>query len=227
MLSYFTLNTTVETICFLIAVFCLTKDKDLAWQTMILFLFITCITEFTGVGFKIHNRSDRMHIYQNVWLYNILLIFQAGFISFMFMYLLNKYINSKPIIIGGLALLAAFYIYDLVSHGFFIYDERTNTAMLVLIILYSLFYYYCLFKDEAYINLVYSPHFWWVAGLLFFYFGSTASNIFFNNLSPYRASALKDLSSSIFKALNVLLYSCWSYSFICRRWQTKTSKNLL
>lgn len=223
MLLYFTINTTVEMICFLIALFCLMRDTSIAWRSMVVFLFIICITELAGVGIKIHNRSDRTHIYQNVWLYNILLVFQACFISLMFQHLLNKYINSKRIIIIGLTLLATVYTCDILKHGILIYNEKTNTVMLILFVLYSLYYYYNLLKDDKYISLAYLADFWWVAGLLLFYFGSTASNIFFDNLSPYKASSLKDLSPLIFKCLNILLYGFWSYSFICRKWLTKTS----
>jgi len=220
-MSYFTINTEVEIGCFFIALLCISKDKSLAWRSMVLFLFITCVAELMGVHFKKIFLADRIHNHQNVWIYNILLIFQAGFISFMFNHLIGKYANSKPVILSGLALLAAVYIYEILNHGVFKYNEVTNTVMLVLFVAYSLSFYYYLLKDDRYINLKYSADFWWVAGLLLFYFGSTASNIFFDNLSPYKANALKDLSSLIFKALNIILYACWSYSFICRRWLTK------
>jgi len=223
MLSYITISTTVEIICFFVALFCISQDKSIAWRSLVLFLFITCITELLGIHFRKLFVADMTHVHQNVWLYNILLVIQACFISFMFNHLLKKYINSKPIIISGLALLAVSYLSDISNHGFFIYNETTNTVMLVLFVLYGLYYYYRLLKDDTYINFTYSAEFWWVAGLLLFYFGSTASDVFFNNLSPYKASSLRTLSSSIFKALNIILYSCWSYSFICRKWLTMTS----
>ncbi len=163
--------------------------------------------------------------HQNVWLYNILLIFQATFISFMFQYLLSTYINCKPIIIGGLVWLAAIYLYEIFAHGIFQYNEKTNTMMLILFVIYSLLFYYHLIKDDEYINLVRLASFWWVGGLFLFYFGSTAANIFIDNLSPQKGLELKFLSSFIFKMLNVLLYGCWSYSFICRKWLTKASSN--
>jgi len=223
MLHYFTINTIAETICFLIALVCLTRDTSPAWRSMVIFLFITCVTEMMGIYFKRLFLADRVHHHQNVWLYNILLVFQAGFISFMFQHLLSKYVNSKPVVISGLALFAVIYVYGLLRFGVFVYNEEANTTMLVIFVLYSFYYYYNLLKDDNYVNLWRSADFWWVAGLLLFYFGSTASDVFFDNLSPYRASSLRDLSSSIFKALNILLYGFWSYSFICRKWLTTTS----
>jgi hypothetical protein len=223
MLSYLTVSTTAELICFFIAFLCLNKDSSGVWKSMILFLFITCLTELLGIHFRKLFLEDRVHAHQNVWLYNILLVFQACFISFMFHHLLKKYTQSKPIIISGLVILSVFYIFGIFTHGIFVYNETTNTVMLVVFVVYSLYYYYRLLKDDKYVNFTYSAEFWWVAGLLLFYFGSTASDVFFDNLSPYKAASLKTLSSSIFKALNIILYSCWSYSFICRKWLTTTS----
>jgi hypothetical protein len=225
MLHFITINTAAELFCFFVAIFSLVNDSSLVWRSFVLFLFITCVTEILGIHLKELYLADRAHVHPNVWLYNILLIFQAGFVSFMFNHLIGKYVKSKPIIISGLALLAILYIYELLNHGIFKYNELTNTAMLVIFVLYSLFYFYNLIKDDQYVNLAYSSDFWWVAGLLLFYFGSTASNIFFDHLSPHKAISLRYLSSIIFKTLNVLLYSCWSYSFICRKWLTMTSKS--
>ena len=223
MFSYFTINTVAETICFLIALLCLAKDANLLWRSMILFLFLTCITEMLGIYFKKIFLADMAHQHQNVWLYNILLIFQAIFISLMFQSFLNKYIRSKPIIIGGLLLLAAIYLYEISAHGIFQYNEKTNTVMLVLFVIYSLLFYYHLIKDDEYTNLLHLASFWWVGGLFLFYFGSTAANIFIDSLSQQKGLSVKFLSSFIFKMLNVLLYSFWSYSFICRQRLTKTS----
>jgi hypothetical protein len=102
MLSYLTVSTSAEIICFFVALFCLSKDQSPAWKSMVLFLFLTCLIEFFGIHFRKLFLADRVHVHQNVWLYNILLIFQAGFISFMFQNLLQKYINIKPIIFDGL-----------------------------------------------------------------------------------------------------------------------------
>jgi hypothetical protein len=222
-LRFFTINTISELICFLIATVCLIQDKTPVWRWMIIFLFITCVTEMLGIYVKKLYLADRLHVHPNAWLYNILLVFQASFICLMFNSILNKYGKSKLIFFTGFALLSVIYIYEAITEGIFIYHNLTNTVMSVLFVLYSLYYFYQLLKDDAYINLSYSPGFWWVTGLLFFYFGSTACNIFFDSLSPEHSNSLKHLSAHIFKTLNILLYSCWSYSFICKKWQRQTS----
>jgi hypothetical protein len=226
MYRYFTFNTVVELICLLIAFLCLIRDKDLVWRSIILFLLITCIAEMLGIYIKWLYLADRVHVHPNVWVYNILMIFQAGFISLMFSALFKKYFNSKLIIISGLALLVTIYTYEICEDGLFKKHNLTTTTMSVLFVAYSLYYFYCLLKDEAYIRLKYYSPFWWVAGLLFFYFGSTACNLFYYKLSVVTVTPKHYLTYYIYNGLNLILYGCWSYSFICRRWLTTTSKNL-
>ena len=67
--------------------------------------------------------------------------------------------------------------------------------------------------------------FWWVNGTICFYFAGMACNIFFKYLVK---DVTSDVSHSaryiVFSILNVILYACWSYSFICRYFQrTSTS----
>jgi hypothetical protein len=222
MIKFFTLNTTIEAICLVIAILCLRKDSNLIWRGMILFLFITCITEMIAIPIKIHYKTDPVHIHPNIWLYNVLLIFQAGFISLMFQRLLSKYSNCDRIIGGGVILLIILYIYEISAHGIFVYNNITNTIMSVQFVIYCYYYYYCLLKDDAYVNLAFSADFWWVAGALFFYFGRTACNIFFDILSLLKPDIV--ITYPIYKILNVILYTYWSYSFICRKWLISTSK---
>jgi hypothetical protein len=226
LLDYFTLNTSAEIICFVIAFICLIKDKSPAWRSMVLFLLITCITELIGIYIKKQYLADRTHVKPNIWIYNVLIIFQAGFTSFMFGHLLNKYINSRLIIFGGLAILLVMYITEICIHGVFEKHNLTTVSMAVLFVLLSLIYFYQLNNDADYIVLISSPAFWWVSGVLFFYFGGTACNIFYYKLSRVVVTPKHYLTYYIYNALNIILYACWSYSFICRKWLTTTSKDL-
>jgi len=228
MLHYLTLNTIPELICFLAAVACLRNDKNVIWRIMILFLFITCLAEITGIYVKRLNLIDKNHLHPNGWVYNILLVFQATFFSLLFYELLKKYLKVKPVIIGGLVLLMAIHIYKLGIQGFSKYDELMKTTMSIILVLYSFYFYYCLIKDDRYINLTKYPGFWLVAGILFFYFGTTTYNIFYEKLASMTNKSKTELAylRYINSTFIILLYTCWSYSFICRRWLTPTSKSL-
>jgi hypothetical protein len=219
MYNYFKIPVTGEVICFLIAIFCLSKNTNLLWRGIILYLLVTCITEFFGIYLKSHHQA-------NQWPYNILLIFQMVFSSLLFGEMFNKYIKSKPIIISGLALLLGLYLFELFDHDFFRFYELSYNTMSVLFIFYCLYYFYLLLKDNKYINLKYSADFWFVAGSLLFYFGGTAINLFRGKLSIIVGSQNHYLTYYLYIVLAVLLYGCWSYSFICRKWLTKKSEIL-
>lgn len=224
MFQFLSINTSVELSCFIVALICLINDKSIAWRSMILFLLITCITEMAGLYVKKLYLADRVHVHPNLWLYNTLLIFQIGFTSFMFQHLLDKY-NSRRIVITGLPILIGLYIYEVVAHGIFSYNNLTNIALSILLVLYSLVYYYHLLKDDEHAELISLSAFWWAAGILFFHFGRTGCNLFYGKLASIMVTAKHNLTYYIYIILNILLYGCWAYSFICRRWETRRSVN--
>ncbi len=224
MFRYLTINISVEIICLLTAFVCLKKNSGKAWLSMIPFLSMICLTEFGGKYLKMIYLQDPVHNLPNSWLYNILLIFQALFISLHFKYLIGNYVNSKPLIYCGLALTTMLYIYELYDHGIYKYNNLTNTVLSVQFISYSLYYYYNLLKADSYVNLKFSPGFWWVTGILFFCFGTIIGSLFYYKLSPILISSKVYLTTYIYITLNIILYSCWSYSFICKKWQMSTSK---
>ena len=215
MLNYFTANTISESICFIVAAVCLFNDKSPVWRSMILFLFLSCLADFAGKGLSTNG-------YNNHWVYNIFILFEAGFTNLMFFHLLNKYHKGGTIIMVGLVLFIVLYAFELIQHGFSHYNNLTYTVMSVMFVLNCLYYYYLLMKDERYINPYYSAEFWWIAGALIFYFANTVCNIFFDRLYSVMITPNHHLAYFIIEALNIILYGCWSFSFICRRWLTTT-----
>jgi carbon starvation protein CstA len=66
----------IEAACFIIALVSLIKDANWAWRSMVFFMLITYLTEITGKLLRTGHHS-------NQWLYNVFLLFEAGFTSFM------------------------------------------------------------------------------------------------------------------------------------------------
>jgi hypothetical protein len=212
--------TIFELQCLLFAFICLLKDPSPEWRSSWLFLVITCVTEFTGIYLK------RQHL-ANQWPYNILLIFQILFFSYMFWALFGKNNRKKRfIIVSGLIILTLFYLYDLSQHGFYRFNTVAYNSMSVILVIYSLYYFYMLLKQDSYVKLKFSAAFWWSCGVLFFYFGDTAVNLFRGKLSKIMITQNHALPYFILMLLNIILYSCWSYSFICKKWLTKKSEIL-
>ena len=263
MKSFLTINIISEIICFLVALVCLLKVKSPVWKYFSFYLLITCLTEITGVYLR------EQHV-ANQWPYNIFILFEIGFTGLVFGQLLKRNRNGRILILTGMFVLALFYLYETISHSLLRFHSLTNNAESVIFVIYSFYYFYLLLKDEEYINLKFFADFWWVVGVLFFYFGSTAVNLYrgmdvtevktakvnprpdssrhagmVNNMrEPLKMEAtLKSLkqqgqaglikrnkptakqilTSYIMNLLIILLYGCWSYSFICRKWLTTKS----
>ncbi|HEY9197270.1 MAG TPA: hypothetical protein VIM77_13430 [Mucilaginibacter sp.] len=214
--DYFTLNTIVELICLIFALMCVAKDKDLAWRLMAILMIVTFASETAGRYVFLHSASKNNH-----WVYNISILFEIAIIHIMFAHLFKRYINFKLALIISITVLGLCYAFDMYNKGFFWYSNHTYTLMSVLFVLYSLIYYYLRFRDEEYIDLRTSPGFWWTTGVLFFFFGATACNLFDEELY---AVMFYDhhLTYYIFRLLNFILYGFWTYSFICRKWFAAT-----
>lgn len=205
--------------CFFVAVFCLARDKSLGWKGMLILLFFICAAETAGIYIKGKYVLDRVNVRPNIWVYNLLMIFQAAFISGMFASLLKQYRNLSLVIFSGLSLLIVLYMFDLFNHGIYVKHVNTYLVMSVLFIIYSLIYFYLLLRDDTLRDLKYEPGFWWVAGTLFFFFGSVMATLFYETIRD--TAPLQGYVKYIYYALNVVLYGCWSYAFILRKWSTQ------
>jgi hypothetical protein len=220
-LQYFTTNTSVELVCLISALVSLGKSRLCTSWFIILFLLITVTTEMVAIPIKIHYLKDTKHNLPNIWLYNLLLIVQVAFYNIIFAALLNKKIYRNPILFIFLPILFGFYVYEISVHGLFEYNELTNSIFSTEIVLCSLVFYYDLFKSDLNIKLGSYSDFWFVTGILFFFFGSTVLNLFYGIIKQILPNN-KHFVGYIYNALNILLYGFWSYSFICKRWLTPT-----
>jgi hypothetical protein len=212
MLRYITFNTIPEMLCFLIAAFCMSGNINGVWRLSIPYLFVTCITEFTGIYLK------SLH-HPNQWPYNILLLFQILFNGVLFTHIYRQYLKNVIIVYVGLAGLFIIYSYEISTHGFLTFNMLTYNTMSVIFTIYALYYFYIILNDNNYLTIKSSATFWWVYGILFFYFGSTVVNLFRGKLTILFATG-HYLTYYIYGALNIVLYGLWGYSFICRKWLT-------
>jgi hypothetical protein len=209
MSRYLSINIAIEFFCFFTALFCLWNDKNSVWRFSILYLFIVCCLEEAGHFFKTaHDQNS------NILLYNILLIFEISYTSLIYYIVINRYAKSKPVILSGLVIICITYVAEISNHGYTNFNNFTLNVFSVLNVIYGFVFYYLLLKAPDYINVKTSAEFWWVTGSVFFYFGSMVSNLFIaivHNINP-----LLSFNYYIYIAINVLLYSFWSFSFLCR-----------
>jgi hypothetical protein len=206
MSSYISFNIVVEFIALVFAFIFLRKDKSF-WKIMITYLGLVVLTEITG-------KHLRYLHYPNQWVYNIFLLIEAGFVGSVFYFLLKK---NKAWIFSGLLLFLLSYGIELCTNGFMRFLSYTNIVSSTIFIFYCLYYYYLLINEEDHHDLKKHAAFWWVTGAVFYYFGGTVCNIMFDYLSSISSETLGyPVRYIVFCVLNFILYSCWSYSFLCR-----------
>jgi hypothetical protein len=211
MLGYFTVNTVVELICFLTSLVCLFNERNPFWKSFMYYLLVVYMVETTGIYLRMHRQS-------NAQLYSAFLIVECGMISFFFYHLYVKYRSRAALILfGWLASFMVFYTIELTESSFTAFPYKTAAFMSVFFVFASCYFYLLVIRDEKFRQLGSYPSFWMVNGILFYYFGGTACNIFYDYLVHQQLSPLGlSVRYIIYNVLNVLLYSCWSYAFICR-----------
>jgi len=221
MAKYFTIYTSAELICLITALVCLFRSKEYYWRLLIPFMLVITMVEFASIPIKALYKANPIPIHSTVWLYNLLLPVQITGFAIVFYGFLNKYTKNKILVITGAVLLYLIYIAELLTNqaGLFNFNSNTYSAMSVVLVVYSLYFYYTLLKSEEYAELKYLPEFWWVTGTLFFFFGTTAINLSYTYiLTTYPGNKL--YLAFITNVLIIILYGCWSYAFICKRWIT-------
>lgn len=212
------LNIVLEVSCLLFALYFLKGNKSVFAKATLGYLVAVCLIEITGlVWIKTLHTS-------NAWVYNIQIIFEATYISYGLYVALNVFTNrAKLLTTGTFALFAIAYTYELVQHGFFVFNAFTIALVSVPFVLLCLYYYYLFMKQDQTANLKTNGQFWWITAILFYYFGGTAYNLF-NYLIFKNGQHSFIILTYVMLFLNVLLYGIWAYSFLCSSRQQKLSE---
>ncbi|WP_421942269.1 hypothetical protein [Pedobacter sp.] len=203
----------IEIVSLITATLLLIKDKKSFWKILLLYIAIALLFESYG-SFLSHRKIN------NLWWFNLFIFFEAGFILYGLWHCLREYINPRNIVAIGVILIYGSYGLSVIINGAKQYNVLSVNVMSVLFTVYALYYYYLLLRDEHYITLKSHPEFWWITGVLFYYFGSTMANIF-DGMFSVRVLNWLPLRYIIYIVLNLILHSFWVYSFICRMKQRK------
>lgn len=200
----------IELCCLFIAVYFLRNSKKNFSKITIGYLLLVCATEIFGMLWAKSTQTS------NEWIYNIFILFEVTYISF------GLYVTFKPLTKYSLLALTTSiitffcaYTFELNQNSILKFNATTILIQSILFVLLSSYYYYLIFKHKEPINLKLNDKFWWVTGIYIYYFGGTIYNLFIQNLT----SNIVLTYTMLF--LNLLLYSIWSYSFICTSRQQK------
>ncbi|MCX2573410.1 hypothetical protein [Pedobacter sandarakinus] len=203
-----------EVICLVCAFLLLKGDRVAFWKLNILYLLIALLSETFG-NYLFSLKKN------NLWLYNIFILFEISFIFTGLYHGFKKYINPKPVIFSGLGFIYLIYLFFFFKAGIMEFNSVTVTVMSVVFTFYGLYYYYLLLKDENFVEINGHPEFWWVTGVVFYYFGSTVINLLYH-VFDFKLFKGFTLSYLIIIILNIILYSIWTYSYLCRARQRKS-----
>lgn len=198
-----------ESICLSFALIYLRKSNDW-WVLFIPYLIIVLVTETYGLFLIMHLKQAN-----NYWVHNLYLPIYFCFIFFALFKIKNGLIKIKKWMYILPVFILASYFYESVLHHFHNLSIITYNIFNVFIVLICCNYYYYLLKNDHFIDLKKHAPFWIITGLFFFSFGSI-SYLFFDALSQINIKNGLPIRPIIFIILNFILYSCWSYAFLCR-----------
>ncbi|TDO23880.1 hypothetical protein [Pedobacter duraquae] len=211
-MTVITLNIVVELICFMVALICLLRIK--VWRSQIVYLFLICATEIFGrVLLKVMGQVT------NSWLYNIFLVIEAFFVVYMFYSLMAGKVKHVNIYTGVyVVVFLASYSYGIFAKGFMEFNDFCNTVVSICYCIMGMYYFYWLMNRDEYVAILRFAPFWWVAGTLLYYFGSTVLNIFHDTLINMKDHSIRRY---MMQFINIVLYGAWANSFIIKRWGIK------
>jgi hypothetical protein len=208
----FTLTIWIELACLLICVAALSADRQW-WRAFIWFMLLTVLTE--AWGFLLY-----FHIYpgkSNEWVYNCYLPLEMAFKCVVLAKIMKIYGIKSGWFTAGYAVFFLIWIYESFQSGFMRYSGMANMSGSIMIIICCCLFYYQLLRATEYVDLPHYPPFWIVSGLFIFYFGSTGLNSFIVQLQRIYASTGIPIRFIIMVVLNFILYTCWSYAFLCHK----------
>jgi hypothetical protein len=205
-----------EFTCLITSVLLLARS-DRYWQTLRFYLCFVLIIE--SIAYYMVYVAK---YYTNHWLYNLSMLVEYNYGIWLLSNLIN-YRNIKSVTVVAYFLFYVSYIVELVKQGgilhFFSY---TDTVGSVLMIGLCMAYYYLLFQEEEYVDILKEPLFWLVSGYFIFYTTSISVDTFFQKLVQMQVVHSISLRNIILKILNFIFYGCWIKSFLCIRIKRKS-----
>ena len=196
-------------VCFIASILIIKKHHLSTWRIFQGYLLIViCVETFSYIGLR------SRFITSNQWLYNIFLPVHGLF----YFYVFSKIIHLKSVKTAFVVSCAIFML-SMLSEGLFQgfdrYFFRSYIALCVLCVGYCIMYYYSLFQQKEYSDLLKEPAFWFAAGSLA-YFGIGASvTVFFTELVNLKIKNQIPLRQIIVGITNIIMYGCWIKSFLC------------
>lgn len=198
-----------EWVCFIASILIIRKSHPSVWRTFQAYLFIVVCVEtlsYFGLRFKFITTTQ--------WLYNLFMPVHGLFYFYVFSKIIElKSTKTVFILASGLFILSMLSegFYQGFSHYFF----RSYIVLCILAIGFCIMYYYSLFKQVDYSDLLTEPAFWFTAGSLAYFAIGTSVTVFFAELVSLKVKNQIPLRAIIMGIVNIVMYGCWTKSFLC------------
>jgi hypothetical protein len=201
-----------EITALIVSVLAYARLRGTAFRLFPLFLLFIVLVELVG---RYMRTVLKMH--SNAWLYNISTTLEFLFYAYIFRQSLqNKAYKNLAfwfILIYPLAVLTNM----LFVQGFFWFHSYTMVLGSFFMLIFCCLFFYEVFLNPLELELHREPMFWISTGILFFYLGDFSYNLYYNILTKYGLDTGRNLFLSINNNLNLVLYSCFTIAFLCKR----------
>lgn len=151
----------------------------------------------------------------NQWIYNLFIPVEYTF-TFWIISRIISYKTAYQAAVLGVCLFYGMYLTEWSLNGTLaLYLDKTSLLGSVIVILLSLLYFYRLFQDHEYTDLLKEPGFWFISGCFLFYTTNVSVDTYFDQLVRIRIRNSISLRYLIVNVLNIILYSSWMKAIIC------------
>ncbi|MET0636650.1 MAG: hypothetical protein ABWZ25_11535 [Chitinophagaceae bacterium] len=216
----FNLTVIAEMITFIAAITLLKKQTG-EWVLFRLFLFLILVAEISGWIL-----SWKLRIFNNVWIFNILLCINACFS----LWILSTPESSRKHRSGIIKLAFLFVVMTIISifinDGWRSYNSKTEITQDIVLALLCCHLLYSMLRETEYRNLLADEYFWLANGILIFSLGSAVLSVSRPQLDQFQQSSNITLSQYLNDTLNLFLYASYIIAFICRYRNTRSLPSL-
>lgn len=215
MLTYLNITVIAEWLTFFAALLLLDK-KTGVWQLFIpLMLLVLCAET---IGWYMH---VKLKIFDNALPFNVLMILSnVFFIWFFSKAALLQHIHQ---VLKWLA--TAFAILAMINFLFFQgpwqYNSFSESAADITLVIICCYFLFTIVKSNEYFDLARFDYFWLATGLLFYCLGSALLYQFSYLLRDYYDQTKIDIGTYVNYTLNLILYTCLTIAFTCRKKATR------
>ena len=199
-----------EWMCFLASILLLKTVPIKFWKWFSPYLAAIAVLE----TYCYYVKHTSIHRVDNQWLYNYAFILCIIFHLYIFSKVINT-ISAKKICLICVLILIGVYGFDFSIQGISNYFYTTNTTLNGIIIMLSLVYYYSLFKQDEFKDILVEPEFWFVTGCLIYFTTSTGVIALHKQILAQSEINQFPIRYVILNFLNLIMYGCWIKSFLC------------